>query len=75
MSPILFSLFINGLGEELKKKGIGVKLGNIKIPILMFADDIVLIGNTKAELLELMKITYDYSLNGNLHLIMINVQL
>ena len=62
LSPILFSLFINGLGEELRKKNIGAKIGNLQIPILMFADDIVLIGNTKEELLELMKITYEYSI-------------
>ena len=48
MSPILFALYINGLAEELKKDNIGAKVvqyNEEQISILMFADDIGLVGS------------------------------
>ena len=47
LSPILFAIYINGLAEEIKKEQLGVKLIKERdgtIGILMFADDIGLIG-------------------------------
>src|SRR5262249_34414876 len=40
----------------------GATFGKVKIALLMFADDIVLIANSKKELREMMKYTYEYSL-------------
>ena len=40
MSPILFSFFINGLAREIKEKGKGIKVGERKVCLLMYADDI-----------------------------------
>ena len=42
LSPTLFAIFINGLAKEIKRTGIGVKLGNSCMSILLYADDIVL---------------------------------
>ena len=42
MSPILFSLFINGLARELKEQGQGVDIGGRRVQMLLYADDIVL---------------------------------
>src|SRR6185503_812188 len=61
LSPALFALFINGLAEEIKQAGKGVFYGRVRICILMFADDIVLIAENKADLQVLMDITYQYS--------------
>jgi hypothetical protein len=44
MSPILFSLFINGLAREIKKRGKGVKMGSTRVKLLLYADDIVLLA-------------------------------
>lgn len=42
LSPILFSVFVNGLLEEVEKAGLGIELGNGgKIGGLLFADDFV----------------------------------
>jgi hypothetical protein len=46
MSPILFSLFINGLARELKRKGQGVNIGGRRVQLLLYADDIVLLAET-----------------------------
>lgn len=61
LSPILFDLFINGLAEVIKRIGKGVFYGNVRISILMFADDIVLIADNKKDLQLLMDLTYAYS--------------
>lgn len=64
MSPILFALYINGLAEEIKKENIGVRIRTRReerCGILMFADDIVLIGEDRRSLEKLMEITYQYS--------------
>ena len=39
MSPLLFSLYINGLVKELKEASCGVECGGAVIPGLLFADD------------------------------------
>jgi hypothetical protein len=61
LSPILFSIFINELGEKLKKLGKGIQFGKRRICILMFADDIVLIAENKEDLQIMMDFTYEFS--------------
>jgi len=50
LSPILFSIYINDLVSELHKLGTGSYLDSARVPILLFADDIVLIADSQAEL-------------------------
>ena len=47
MSPILFSLFVNGLAREIKAVGKGVQVGRQRVQLLLYADDIVLISDTQ----------------------------
>ena len=44
LSPLLFSLYINGLVVELKQKRCGVECGGLLIPGCLFADDTSLFG-------------------------------
>ena len=62
LSPMLFDIFINGLAEELIKLGLGVQCGGKRICLLMFADDIVIIADTKKDLEAMLNATFDYSL-------------
>jgi len=64
MSPILFALYVNGLAEEIVKANIGARIvrsGEDRCGILLFADDIVLIAEDKANLDKLMNIAFQYS--------------
>ena len=61
-SPLLFLIFINDLIKELKDSGIGVTVGKVTLNNLVFADDIVLITDTGAELQTLLTIAEKYAL-------------
>ena len=50
LSPQLFSIYINGLVEELNLLHMGVKIGEKYITCLLFADDIVIISETANQL-------------------------
>lgn len=60
LSPILFALYIRELGIELMNSGKGVTVGDERIPGLFFADDVVLMADTREELQELLKIAGEY---------------
>ncbi len=46
LSPLLFSLYINGLVVELKRRRCGVECGGLLIPGVLLADDISLLQST-----------------------------
>ena len=50
LSPTLFSIYINDLAVELKRLNLGVKMGNLHICILLYADDIVLVSENEVNL-------------------------
>lgn len=55
-SPWLYSVFINGLALALKARGFGVMIAGKRIPLLMYADDIVLLANSPRELLAMCEV-------------------
>lgn len=62
LSPLLYSIFINGLIKKLKSSGLGVKVsGEVTLECLFFADDIVLISENKENLQKLLDIVDKYS--------------
>ena len=60
VSALLFALYIEDLVAELDKTGIGIKIGNININIPLYADDIVLISNTKKEMQIMLDLTGNF---------------
>jgi hypothetical protein len=60
-SPWLYSCFVNGLAEELKKKGLGIKVGGVRTPLLMYADDVVMLAGTITELREMNQVASEYA--------------
>ncbi|MCP4141338.1 MAG: hypothetical protein GY755_13825 [Chloroflexi bacterium] len=60
-SPILFNFFINSLIKELNKTKIGLKINNVNISSLMFADDIYLNANNPEKLQTLLKICANWA--------------
>jgi len=56
MSPILFSIFINGLAFQLESQGYGVRVRGHWVGSLFYADDIVLLATSQEELQKMMAI-------------------
>jgi hypothetical protein len=61
MSPILFSLFVNGLAREIKERGKGVPVGDRRLKLLLYADDIVLLAETEEDLQAMLDVVTEYS--------------
>lgn len=60
LSPILFALYLKRLGDALMESGQGVRAGAIHIPALFFADDVVLMAESRAALQVLMDRVGDF---------------
>jgi hypothetical protein len=60
-SPWVYSIFIDGLAKALKKAGHGIMVAGRRVPLLMYADDVVLLASTQSELEAMMAITGDYA--------------
>ena len=61
MSPILFSLFVNGLAREINKKAVGIAVGDRRVRLLMYADDIALLAETASDLQTMLDVVTMYS--------------
>jgi hypothetical protein len=48
--PILFCIYINELDRLIKNEDVGVRICNVKTGCLFWADDVVLIADTEADL-------------------------
>jgi hypothetical protein len=55
LSPRLFSLYIEEIIDELDSLNCGYKLKSININTLLYADDIILISNTKTDLQKMLR--------------------
>jgi len=60
LSPLLFNIFINGIVERVKEGDGGVRVGEVDVPILLFADDMVLMAEGELELEQLVGKVKEY---------------
>ena len=68
MSPILFSIFINQLLDEVEKAGIGITVKkDVKIGGLMFADDFVGLTTNAEDLQTLINIVQGRLIQVHVH--------
>ena len=56
LSPLLFNLFANDLGEAIYATGLGIDINGVtgKLHMLMYADDLALIADTEEDLQKLL---------------------
>ncbi len=66
LSPTLFALYINNLAEVLKQQNLGICFEGEKVCILLFADDIVILGENEHELQSLLDSVNDWCMNWKL---------
>ena len=61
LSPLLFSLFLNGIEEQFILSGLdGLDVNMFKMFLLLYADDIVLFANSASELQDGLDLMSDY---------------
>ena len=60
-SPFLYACHINGLAKELKAKGLGITIAGVLTPLLMYADDVVLLAGSIAELRAMNDVATEYA--------------
>ena len=60
LSPTLFSIYINSMADEINKSGIGIEVLGRTIAILLYADDIVVIAESVADLQRGMRIITEW---------------
>ena len=49
-SPWMYSNFIDGLADALKAAGLGIMIAGRRVPLLMYADDVVMLASSVDEL-------------------------
>ena len=59
-SPWVYSNFINDLAEELRRGGFGVMMAGVRVGLLMYADDIVLLAGSQAELTAMNEVVTEF---------------
>ena len=64
--PTLFNFYIEKLIVRIRKSGYGVKVGDQRLGCLAYADDIVLMTESKIEMGELLKIADGYGKEWNI---------
>jgi hypothetical protein len=68
LSPILFNLFINDLGNLFNNETEPPFMGNIPVNYLLYADDLVLISKSKEGLQKCLDKLYNYASTWNLEI-------
>ncbi|KRZ65617.1 Retrovirus-related Pol polyprotein from type-1 retrotransposable element [Trichinella papuae] len=66
ISPLLFCIFIDSLLDRLTAAGPGYKLKGINVPVLTFADDLILVSNSAAGLKILLNTTSTFFSNSHM---------
>ncbi len=61
LSPTLFNIFINDLVDDVNSLNLGVFIDGHRISILLYADDIVLLGETEKDLQKMLDSVYKWS--------------
>ena len=61
LSPLLDALYIDGLHDALQSAGLGVRVYGRQVPLLLYADDVVLLARSPAELQSMLGVLDRYA--------------
>ena len=68
MSPWLFNLYIDHCIRPLKDLNVGVNLDGVKVNVLMFADDLVLMAENERDLQKIVSCVYESCARNDLNM-------
>ena len=60
MSLILFALFTNDLVMEIKAMNVGVTVGEIHVPLLLYADYVAIISETETDMQAVLHVVHQW---------------
>jgi len=66
MSPKRFAIYVNDLIKDLKSSGLGVKVGSIRICVVMYANDLLLMSETRKQMKDLLEIAGKYGVENGI---------
>ena len=61
MSPFLYTVYINGLHAALRDAGLDFFAFGRRVPLLLYADDVVLLARDAAELQLMLNVVSEYA--------------
>jgi len=61
LSPLLYAVYINGLHQELRANGVGIWFHGRLVPLLLYADDIVLLADSEVMLQVALRVVEKYA--------------
>ena len=67
LSPLLFILFMEEFIRRIKKLNLGIKIGEEKLGTLLFADDIILLAESKEDLDKMLKEVEKFSMEMSIN--------
>jgi hypothetical protein len=60
LSPKLFAIFVDDLIKDLECTGLGIKIGKMRITVIMYADDLIIITEMKEYMKDLLQVADNY---------------
>ena len=60
LSPILFSIYVDDLVEELRKSGYGIYIGRLFVGCILYADDILLLSSSCYGLQSMLNVCVEF---------------
>ena len=68
MSPRLFTIYVEDVIPMIVLLDFGIKIGSVSIDIILYADDLLLITDTKWKLSQMLSILTNFGQNNEIHL-------
>ncbi len=73
ISPTLFHIFINNLANDVNSLNLNIDIAGLRISILLYADDIVLLGESEPDLQKMLIVYITGVKNSILNLMLENL--